>query len=138
IVSRSLQTDPPCQPGASRCCQQGQKFSALHYSERETAALHTTIYSKNVDLEPRRRTVKLKKDQAATEAEGNGFGAGRGAELAQDGGHVEFGGMLGDFQVRCDLLVAQAAGQHLQDFFFAWSEGLQQFGGLAIPGLAGG
>jgi hypothetical protein len=69
--------------------------------------------------------VWLKEDQTATEAEGDGFGAGRGAEFAEDGGHVEFGGVLGNFQVRCDLLVPQAAGQHLQNFLFAWSEWLE-------------
>lgn len=73
----------------------------------------------------RKRPVGLKEDQTATEPEGDGFGAGRGAEFAEDGGHVEFGGVLGNFQVGCDLLVPQAAGQHLQNFFFAWSEWLE-------------
>src|SRR6266481_1699246 len=60
--------------------------------------------------------TKLEEDEAAADAEGYGFGARGGAEFAEDGGYVEFGGVLGAVEAGGDLLVGQAGGQHLQGF----------------------
>jgi len=54
--------------------------------------------------------ARLEEDEAATDAEGYGFGACGGAELAEDGGHVEFGGVIGDVQAGGDFLVGEAGG----------------------------
>ncbi len=67
-------------------------------------------------------------DEAAADAEGYGFGAGGGAEFAEDGGYVEFGGVVGDLEACGDFLVGQAASQHLQNFALAAGERLCEFG----------
>src|SRR5260370_22945770 len=41
---------------------------------------------------------RLEEDEAAADAEGYGFGARGGAEFAEDGGYVEFGGVVGDVE----------------------------------------
>src|SRR6266849_634084 len=72
---------------------------------------------------------RLEEDEAAADAEGYGFGARGGAEFAEDGGYVEFGGVVGDVEAGGDFLVGEAGGQHLRDFALAASEGLREFGG---------
>ena len=52
-----------------------------------------------------RAVVGLEKDEAATDAKGYGFGAGGGAELAKDGGYVEFGSVIGNVEAGGDFLV---------------------------------
>ena len=53
----------------------------------------------------RKEQGELEEDEAAADAEGYGFGAGGGAELAEDGGYVEFGGVVGDLEACGDFLV---------------------------------
>jgi hypothetical protein len=67
------------------------------------------------------------KDQAAANAEGNGFGAAGGAELAEDGGDVKLDGVLRDVQLCGDFLVAKATGEHLENFALARGEWLSEF-----------
>src|SRR6266446_8013742 len=76
----------------------------------------------------RERAARLEEDKAAADAEGYGFGAGGGAEFAEDGGYVEFGGVVGDLEACGDFLVGQAASQHLQNFALAAGERLCEFG----------
>src|SRR5258708_39760427 len=63
--------------------------------------------------------ARLEEDEAAADAEGYGFGAGGGAEFAEDGGYVEFGGVVGDLEACGDLLVGERGGEHLEDFALA-------------------
>ena len=56
---------------------------------------------------------RLEKDEAAADAEGYSFGAGGGAEFTEDGGYVEFGGVIGDVKARGDFFIGEAGGQHL-------------------------
>ena len=53
---------------------------------------------------------RLEKDEAAADAEGDGFGAGGGAEFAKDCGYVEFCGVVRDIEAGGDLFVGQAGG----------------------------
>jgi hypothetical protein len=71
--------------------------------------------------------VALEEDQAAADAEGDGFRAAGGAELAENGSDVKLDGVLGDAELGGDFLVAEAAGEHLEDFAFARREGLDEF-----------
>jgi hypothetical protein len=57
-----------------------------------------------------RTVVGSEKDEAATDAEGYGFGAGGGAELAKDGGYVEFGSVVGDVKAGGDFFIGQTGG----------------------------
>lgn len=70
----------------------------------------------------------LEEDEAAANAEGYGFGAGGGAKFSEDRGDVEFCGVIGNSKARGDLFVAEARGEHLQDFAFAAGERFGQFG----------
>ena len=72
--------------------------------------------------------LTLEKDQATADAEGYGFGAGGGAKFSEDRGDVEFCGVIGNSKARGDLFVAEARGEHLQDFAFAAGERFGQFG----------
>jgi hypothetical protein len=58
--------------------------------------------------EEEKRAEGLEEDEAAADAQGYGFGAGGGAEFAEDGGYVKFGGVVGDVEAGGDLLVGQA------------------------------
>jgi hypothetical protein len=49
--------------------------------------------------------MRLEQDEAAADAEGDGFGAGGGAEFAEDGGDVKFGGVVGNVEAGGDFLV---------------------------------
>jgi hypothetical protein len=51
------------------------------------------------------RAARSEEDEAVADAEGYGFGAGGGAEFAEDGGYVEFGGVVGDVEACSDFLV---------------------------------
>ena len=64
---------------------------------------------------------------------GHGFGAAAGAKLAQDGRHVEFDGVFRNIQPRGDFLIAQAGGEHLQNFEFPAGQGL----GKLVEGARG-
>ena len=64
----------------------------------------------------------LEEDEAAADAEGDGFGAGGGAEFAKDRGYVELGGVFGDGEAGGDFFVAKATGEHLEDFALAAGE----------------
>ena len=55
----------------------------------------------------RRHSRNSDHDEAAANAEGNGFGAGGGAEFAHNRGHVKLGSVFGDMQARSDLLIAK-------------------------------
>jgi hypothetical protein len=48
---------------------------------------------------------RLEKDEAAADAEGDGFGPGGGAEFAKDCGYVEFCGVVRDIEAGGDLFV---------------------------------
>jgi hypothetical protein len=69
----------------------------------------------HICLEPQARNrraaaARSEEDKAAADAEGYGFGAGGGAEFAEDGGYVEFGGVVGDVEAGGDFFVGQAGG----------------------------
>src|SRR6266478_8197142 len=81
-----------------------------------------------LELLRRLEAARLEQDKAAADAEGYGFGAGGGAEFAEDRGYVELGGVVGDVEAGGDFLVGEAGGEHLQDFAFAAGEGLGEFG----------
>ena len=53
---------------------------------------------------------RLEEDEAAADAEGYGFGAGGCAEFAEDGGYVEFCGVVGDAEAGGDFFVGEAGG----------------------------
>ena len=53
------------------------------------------------------------------DSDSNRFGSARGAEFPHDGGNMEFGGMLGNGQPRCNFLISQSAREHLQYFAFS-------------------
>ncbi len=55
-------------------------------------------------------------EDAALRREGDGLGAGAGAEFVEDRGDVEAGGALGDGEAAADLLVGEALGDEAQDF----------------------
>ena len=61
----------------------------------------------------------LEQNQAAADARGDSFGAGGSAKFAKDGADVKFGGVIGNVELKGDFLVAEAGGEHLEDFFFA-------------------
>jgi len=65
------------------------------------------------------RREELEQDEAAANAQGDGFSARGCTELAQDRSDVEFCGVIGDVEAAGDLFVTQACSQHLQDFAFA-------------------
>src|SRR6185369_15784607 len=69
----------------------------------------------------------LQQHQSATNAQRDGFRTARGTELAQYGCHVKLGGVLRNFQPRRDLFIAQARGEHLQNFPFARCQRLGEF-----------
>src|ERR1700730_10226390 len=54
--------------------------------------------------------ARLEEDEAAADAEGYCFGAGGCAEFAEDGGYVEFGGVVGDVEAGGGFLVGWAGG----------------------------
>ena len=54
--------------------------------------------------------TRLEEDEAAADAEGYGFGAGGGTEFTEDGGYVEFGGVVGDVEAGSDFFVGEAGG----------------------------
>src|SRR5882724_767383 len=61
----------------------------------------------------------LEQDQAAADAQGHCFGAARRPEFAHDRTYMEFRGVLGNAEAVRDFFVAQAGGEHLEDFPFA-------------------
>src|SRR5260370_38655962 len=67
---------------------------------------------------------RLEEDEAAADAEGYGFGARGGAEFAEDGGYVEFGGVVGD---------VEAGGG-----FFFWGGGGRALRRCRVAGGVGG
>jgi hypothetical protein len=76
----------------------------------------------SVSFSARRRGATadfLEQDQAAADAQGYCFGAARRAEFAHDRTDMEFRGVLGNAEAVRDFLVAQAGGEHLEDFPFA-------------------
>src|ERR1700688_3394300 len=65
--------------------------------------------------EDRAAAARSEEDEAVADAEGYGFGAGGGAEFAEDGGYVEFGGVVGDLEAGGDFFVRPACGSPLCD-----------------------
>ncbi len=59
---------------------------------------------------------RLKKYEAAADAESDGFGAAGGSEFAEDGGYVKFGSVVGNVEPGRDFFVSQTGGEHLQNF----------------------
>jgi len=51
---------------------------------------------------------QLKREQAAARRQNDGFGAGGGAELVEDGVDVEFGGVTTDAEPRGHVAIRQA------------------------------
>src|SRR5258708_40238582 len=62
---------------------------------------------------------RLEEDEAAADAEGYGFGARSGAEFAEDGGYVEFGGVVGDVEAGGAFLFGGARGPPFRGFALA-------------------
>ena len=71
---------------------------------------------------------ELEQDEAAANAQGDGFGAGGRAELAEDRGNVEFCGVIGNVEAARNLFVTQAGSEHLQDFALAAGQRFGEFG----------
>ena len=77
---------------------------------RENQIFGTGVVGVPIIFRGERAVVGSEKDEAATDAEGYGFGAGGRAELAEDGGYVELGGVVGDVEAGGDFLVGKAGG----------------------------
>src|SRR5256714_5671726 len=80
----------------------------------------------------------LQEDEAAADAERDCFGTASRGQFAEDGGYVKFGGVLGNIEPGGYLFIAQTAGEHLQNFAFAWRERLGKIGDRLGSAYGGG
>jgi hypothetical protein len=60
--------------------------------------------------------------------QGDGFGAGAGAELGQERTDVELGGVFADAELAGDATIGQALGQQLEDLALARGQGWGRLG----------
>jgi hypothetical protein len=70
-------------------------------------------------------------NQPQLEASPHGLGPGSRAELAEDGGKVEFDGVLGDAETFCDLPIPQSVGDERKHLVLARRQRFDQNGSLS-------